>query len=159
MNSIRIRDATREDASAITELSRQLGYPASLRQCQGRLDSILVSREHSVVVACGSDGSTVGWIHVFVAHRVESDSFAELGGFVVDENHHGIGIGKRLLAAAEEWVICCGLPHLRVRSRTNRTGAVAFYERMGFAKTKDQCVFDKPMNSGTNGVENESREI
>jgi hypothetical protein len=42
-----------------------------------------------------ADPIFVGWIHAFVAHGIESDAFAEIGGMVVSQKHRGIGITKR----------------------------------------------------------------
>jgi GNAT superfamily N-acetyltransferase len=145
MDSINIRKAALTDAAAVTELSAQLGYPTSVGQLQNRLSAILNSNEHTVFVACLSEGNVIGWIHVFLTQRVESNPFAELGGLVVSEHYKRKGVGKRLLAAAEEWARQKGLLKLRVRSRIQRNDARAFYEHMGFSISKDQHVFEKPL--------------
>lgn len=145
---MKIRKATLEDATALAELSIQLGYPTSSLQASDRLRMILESNEHAVIVACKDDDSVVGWIHVFLTLRVESDPFAELGGFVVEEQHRGCGAGRRLLAAVEKWVIDRGAGKLRVRCQLNRFDAHRFYERLGFSRIKEQLVFDKPMDTG-----------
>ncbi|MCP5102906.1 MAG: GNAT family N-acetyltransferase [bacterium] len=136
------------DASAIARLSGQLGYPASARQSEKRLSVILGSNQHAVFVACAGD-EVIGWVHVFLAIRVESDSFAELGGFVVAKKHRRCGIGRRLLAAAEDWAVTHSVARLRVRSRSNRLDVRAFYENLGFSITKEQRVFDKPLETRT----------
>lgn len=144
MEMTEIRSASMSDASAIAELSHQLGYPTSGEQAESRLSAVLGSTEHAVIVAC-VDGDLVGWIHVFLALRIESDQFAELGGFVVAETHRRRGIGRRLLATVEQWVVTHGVAMLRVRSRSDRTDARAFYENLGFSVTKEQHVFDKAL--------------
>jgi GNAT superfamily N-acetyltransferase len=139
-----IRIATMSDAAAIAELSNQLGYQTSAQQSETRLGSVLVSIDHAVFVAC-VDGAVVGWVHAFVARRIESDAFAELGGFVVAESHRRRGIGRRLLKRAEEWALAQGVTKLRVRSRSDRDDARASYENLGFSIKKEQRVFDKPL--------------
>ena len=143
-----IRPATLDDAPFIAELSAQLGYPGSMGQSATRLETLTQARDHVVMVACLEDGSVVGWIHVFLALRVESHVFAELGGFVVDEQHRGRGFGRFLLAAAEEWVLERDVSRLRVRPRSQRAAAHSFYRRRGFTLTKEQHVFDKELGSG-----------
>ncbi len=138
-----IRTATLDDAHVIADLCSQLDYPTTEPQSATRLAKVLRSREHALLVACLSGGLVVGWIHVFIALRVESDSFAELGGFVVAEQHRGLGIGGVLLAAAEEWGSAKGVLKLRVRTRSDREGARSFYERLGFTVAKEQHVYDK----------------
>jgi len=138
-----IRPATAEDAQALAELSGQLGYPTSAAESAQRLRTLLRSADHAVLVACSPGRAPVGWVHVFLALRLESAPFAELGGFVVAEGHRRRGVGGRLLAAAESWAAERGASKLRVRSRTDRDAARAFYVSRGFAVSKEQRVFDK----------------
>jgi len=145
MGAVDIRSATMDDSSALADLSTQLGYPTSPIQSANRLGVILDSKEHAILVACLADGTVVGWVHVFLAFRVESDPFAEIGGFVVTEEFRRRGISRCLLAAAEEWVIQSGITKLRIRSRSNRVDTHTFYERLGFSKSKQQNVFDKSL--------------
>ncbi|MCG8460087.1 MAG: GNAT family N-acetyltransferase [Holophagales bacterium] len=148
MTTYALRPATLVDAPVLAELSRQLGYPSSPEQTEQRLLAILGSDDQKVLVACSADGTLVGWIHVFLAHRVESGPFAEIGGFVVSEGHRGQGVGTELLAGAEDWVAERGVSRLRVRTRADRDGAQAFYSRRGFSTTKSQRVLDKRVEPG-----------
>jgi len=147
MDAVNIRSATMDDSSALADLSTQLGYPTSPIQSANRLGAILDSNEHAILVACLADGTLVGWVHVFLAFRVESDPFVEIGGFVVTKEFHRRGIGRCLLAAVEEWVIQSGMTKLRVRCRSNRVGTHTFYKRLGFSKSKQQHVFDKSLKA------------
>ena len=143
-----IRIADEQDAAAIACLAEQLGYHTSVRQVEKRLEAVLASRDHAVFVAC-FDNEVVGWAHVFVEQRVESDPFAEIGGFVVAQSHRRHGIGRLLLQAAEKWASESGVSKLRVRSRLNRNDAHRFYEESGFTIYKEQRVFEKPLESGS----------
>jgi N-acetylglutamate synthase-like GNAT family acetyltransferase len=145
MKKAKIRNALIEDASYLAELSKQLGYPVSTHRSAQRLQSLLNSDEHSILVACNPDRSVVGWIHVFITMRVESDPFAEIGGFVVGDMYRGSGIGKELLISAERWAIHKKVTKLRIRSRTIRNESHLVFHHLGFAKTKDQYVFDKDL--------------
>jgi GNAT superfamily N-acetyltransferase len=149
IDAVNIRSATMNDSSAIADLSAQFGYPTSPIQSANRLGVILDSKEHSILVACLDNDTVVGWVHVFLAFRVESDPFAEIGGFVVTEEFRRRGIGRSLLAAVEEWVSQSGITKLRVRSRSNRKDARTFYEQLGFSKSKQQHVFDKSLKADT----------
>ena len=142
-----IRDGTMDDAQDIRELSEQLGYPASESEIISRLESILGSDDHMMCVAVQPDGKVIAWIHVFKCQTVESGRFAEISGFIVDEAYRGKGVGKQLLEVAEQWTSHKKLPKLRVRSRIEREDAKAFYSKMGFSVSKNQSVFDKPMDN------------
>jgi len=147
MVQVEIRRASLDDAPALAELSSQLGYPSSSQQTSTRLAAILRSSDHLVQVACAADGVVVGWVHVFLALRVESDPFAELGGFVVTERRRGRGVGRSLLETVEYWAGRQGAKKLRVRTRSTRRDAQAFYERLGFTQSKEQHVYDKSIET------------
>ncbi len=145
MPQFTIRNATPDDAAALADLSRTLGYPSTVQDIRTRLASITGSRDDSVLVACMPDGSVAAWIHVFLARRIESDLFAELGGLVVAEDRRGMGIARALLKAAEAWATARGSTRIRVRSRSSRTGAHTFYRQYGFTRIKEQEVFEKTL--------------
>jgi GNAT superfamily N-acetyltransferase len=147
MDTVDIRSAVLDDSPAIADLSTQLGYSTPPIQSANRLGVILDSNEHEILVACLADGALVGWLHVFLAFRVQTDQFAEIGGFVVTKEFRRQGIGRCLLASAERWVIHSGITKLRVRSRSSRPDTLTFYERFGFSKSKQQHVFDKSLKT------------
>lgn len=139
-----IRSAMVKDARAVADLAGQLGYPTPADDVRKRLEPILADRGQAFIVAEVGD-EVVGWIHVHVTRLVESAPFAELGGFIVDQEHRGQGVGRRLMAAAEEWIRAQGIPKLRVRTRSDRDDAHAFYEAQGYALVKEQRIYDKEM--------------
>ena len=142
----KIRNATINDSSDISELSKELGYPTSELEIRERLNSILNSNNHIVYVAFLSNGQVIAWIHIFEAQRLESGAFAEIGGFIVSEIFRNKGVGKKLLKVAEEWTQLKSLPKLRVRSKIEREDTKKIYSNMGFSVSKKQRVFDKIMN-------------
>lgn len=127
----------------IAKLSGELGYPTSEDQASQRLERILGREDQAVFVAEVAGRGLLGWVHVFEACRLSSDAFAELGGIVVDESTRGLGVGRRLVEAAERWSQDSGLGTMRVRSNVVRHDTHAFYGHHGFERTKDQAVFVK----------------
>ncbi len=140
-----IRIARADDAAALAELSTQLGYPMSIRQAQDRWALLAGSESHHVMVE-EEGGEVIGWIHVFVSLRLESDPAAEIGGLVVAEAHRNRGVGGRLVAAAEGWASERGLSRMRVRSRVEREAAHRFYELGGYRRIKRQQVLEKALS-------------
>jgi len=98
--------------------------------------------DNVVFVACISK-KVVGWIHVCINFRIESDSYAEIGGLVVDENYRGKGIGKLLVEEAERWAQEKKFTKLRVRSNVIRKNTHRFYLHFGYKEEKEQKVFGK----------------
>lgn len=135
-----IRPARPADAPAIADLATQLGYPTRPEEAEPRLRDVTSRPENAVLVA-EVEGAVAGWLHVAGSHSVESEPFAEILGLVVDETHRGGGIGAALVEAADGWAARHGFRTLRVRSNVVRERTHAFYERLGFARTKSQVVF------------------
>ncbi len=144
---MKIRRARRGDAERIAQLSGELGYPASAAQVATRLRQLTPVSKHAVFVAESPDAATgvVGWVHVSVAHLLESDIRAEVNGLVVAEGQRSAGAGAKLLEAAEEWARRRGCRGMNVRSNVIRERAHGFYERNGYEHYKTQKAFRKAL--------------
>lgn len=134
-----IRPAIPTDVPKLADLTTQLGYPTTPEEAAARLAGLAARPEDAVLVA-EEDGEAVGWIHVSALCSLEMDPCAQIQGLVVDESRRGGGIGAALVEAAAEWAAGHGFRTLRVRSNVVRTRTHAFYERLGFARTKSQVV-------------------
>ncbi len=138
---ISIRHAAIEDYESISKLSNQLGYSSSNQSIQNRLEVILEKDDTCVFVARDVN-HIIGWIHGFHTHRVESDSFVEIGGLIVQKEYRQQGIGKLLVKTIIEWAQSLECEMVRVRSNTRRIESQPFYEGIGFMRSKQQHVFD-----------------
>ena len=140
---MKIRTARPEDAAAVADLATQLGYPTTPEEAEARLRD-LETRPENAVLAAEADGAVIGWIQVAGAHRIDSEPYVEIAALVVDAARRGGGIGAELVAAADDWAVRHGFRTVRVRSNVVRERTHAFYERLGFARTKSQVVFARP---------------
>jgi GNAT superfamily N-acetyltransferase len=130
------------DIEPVAALITQLGYPAAPPDIARRFERIDGRDDQALLVA--DDGrAVVGWMHVGAHPYLESDESAEILGLVVAEGQRSRGIGAALVGAAEKWAAQHGCQVLRVRSRTTRLRAHAFYERDGFERIKTQHCFQK----------------
>jgi GNAT superfamily N-acetyltransferase len=141
-----LRTARPQDAPAIAGLATQLGYPNTPEEAETRLRDVLAQPGSTVLVAMDEDGAVIGYGHVFGAHRVDANPFAEIGALVVDETRRSRGTGAALVAALEAWAIEHGFRELRVRSNVVRERAHAFYDRLGFGRVKRQQIFARPIS-------------
>ena len=139
---IQIRKAELKDSKSISGLCHQFGYKTDADQLSSRLSNILPNKEHSVFVATNNN-VVAGWIHSFLAVRVESSPFVEIAGFVVDEKYRNKGIGKKLLSAVYTWTKSMGHNKVRVRCNTKRVGTHIFYKKNNFTEIKHQKIFEK----------------
>ncbi|MFP5518005.1 MAG: GNAT family acetyltransferase [Alphaproteobacteria bacterium] len=83
--------------------------------------TVLAAVEGGRVVATamvGQDGHR-GWIY-YVA---------------VDPARQGGGLGRRMVAEAEGWLVAAGMPKVQLLVRETNQRVLAFYERLGYARS------------------------
>lgn len=140
---VTIRLASAEDAGRIAVLCQQLGYPASQEQVRQRLGQIQQDEDHAVFIAEWADGHVVGWVHIYACQLVVIDRHARIGGLVVNEDRRRRGVGRLLMERAERWARDQGCGAVHLRSNVVRSGAHAFYEKIGYSHVKTQRAFRK----------------
>ena len=88
-----------------------------------------------------ADGRVVGMVGAYVTLSYEHDEpTGRLTAMVVSGPAQGTGIGRRLVAAAEDWVRARGAHVMMLTSHSRREGAHAFYQRLGYAETGKRFV-------------------
>jgi GNAT superfamily N-acetyltransferase len=138
-----IRNAAAADASAIAALSGELGYPALPQQMRARLDVLLRSASHLILVAAGPSGELIAWLAAEHRLLLEYGERIEIVGLVVASGARRSGVGKTLVAEVEQWTRTQGLSVLAVRSNAARTASHPFYESLGFTRIKTQHSYEK----------------
>ena len=144
--NVTIRRAVEADASAITRLTSQLGYPAEVEVMRGRLKPIVDCADH-LVLAAEDAGDVCGWIQAQSAEVLESGFRVEIVGLIVAEGRRREGIGRRLVRSVEAWAAQAGAPAVVVRTNIARAESPPFYTSLGFAQTKTQRVYRKTLNA------------
>lgn len=156
-----IRPARADDAPQLARLAGELGYPTEADEMRLRLEKITPRADHAVFVAerrtaaseqpgCSSDssdGPLLGWIHVAREIMLESGENAEILGLVVDGRARRDGVGRRLVAVAEEWGRARGLRQIVVRSAVTRDEAHWFYPALGYLLVKTQRKYVKKLHA------------
>lgn len=138
-----IREVALGDAPSIHALNRDgFGYcfdPDATRQ---RLSAILAAPANRLFAA-DLDGVVEGYIHAADYDCSYAHPMKNILALVVDESSRGRGIGRALLAAAEDWARECGCCGVRLVSGFNRQEAHLFYKACGYHHRKDQKNFTK----------------
>ena len=142
-----IRSAIPSDAARLSELSTELGYPTSSTEMTLRLNRLLGRDSETVIVAQPAAGPIVGWLHGSEQLLLESGRRCEILGLVVDQEHRGRGIGRRLVEAVERWAFERGLEQMAVRSNVLRPESHPFYERLGYGRSKTQHAYRKRLTA------------
>ncbi|MCF4123060.1 GNAT family N-acetyltransferase [Antribacter sp. KLBMP9083] len=130
-----IRGAVPDDARATALLLGQLGYPTSAEKVAARFARLAESENDPAWVAVDPHDEEVilGFAagHLFWPYELDTP-VAELTALVVTERRRGAGAGRALVATFEEWATAAGSSRATVASSFRRTGAHAFYERLGY---------------------------
>ncbi len=137
--TLRLLEST--DADAISALLPDLGYAATADQVVRRLAALREWPDQEAFVA-EVDDAVVGLCHVQGVRLLASDGYVEIQALVVSSACQGQGIGKRLVAHACEWAFAHGYERVRLRSNVVREAAHAFYEHLGFEKSKASYAFE-----------------
>lgn len=141
MQILRLQSLDLKDAEQIAVLSSQLGYENEINALFNRTQQIIKAIDNCVFVA-KADDQIVGWIHGFIALRVETPLFVEIAGLVVAQDFRKQHLGKELIEAVKEWSNSVGVYKVRVRCNVTRTESHKFYKNIGFSQNKQQMVFE-----------------
>ena len=135
-----LREISVHDAVQITSLSHQLGYTLDVEETSSQIRDVVSHMDHCAFVAIHEE-NIIGWIHAFIALRIESRPYVEIAGLVVDEKYRGRGAGKALVEKIKTWAVEKNIRCVRVRCNTVRKEAHHFYNKLGFALSKEQKIF------------------
>ena len=140
-----VRDARPEDASAIAQVhtrSWQVGYAhafptealaaISVERRRDYMASYLRSLPPRAAVLVGElDGEVCGFASVGAA-REDDDALGELYAIYVDPDRWGSGLGRALIAAAEERLRAAGFTETMLWVLEDNPRARRFYEAAGW---------------------------
>jgi GNAT superfamily N-acetyltransferase len=139
---VNVRLLQSSDADAVVALLPDLGYAASADQLVRRLAALREWPDQEAFVA-EIDGRVVGLCHVQGVRMLISNGYAEIQALVISAACQGQGIGRRLLEHGCAWAASRGYERVRLRSNVIREGAHAFYEHLGFEKSKASYAFER----------------
>ena len=155
IDGLNIRDARPGDEAALARLAGQLGYPTSAEAVAARIVKYFGNAEERVIVA-ELDGDVIAWTSAALVDHFYTPPCVEISGLVVDAGLRGRGIGAALLGGVKRWAAELGVATVRLRANVIRAEAHRFYERQGFARVKQQIVFEAAaVPSGAGGARGE----
>ncbi len=135
MKKITIRHAISSDVEEIADLLGELGYPATETEVEERLKLAEYSSSDAVLVAKVGD-RVVAFLSLHVIpYFTIGDRVGRVLAFAVEEAERNQGIGRQMMAAAEDQARKMGCKAIEVTSADYREGAHAFYARLGYPKT------------------------
>lgn len=129
-----------KDLTALVELMAELGYQHS---AESLLKNIYAVREQGAEVFVAEvAGEIAGCIATLIDVRLAEGRSGEIVSLVVAQKYRGGGVGKALLATAEQWLIP-RVDKINIRANALRAEAHGFYQALGYAVVKQQVVLSK----------------
>jgi ribosomal protein S18 acetylase RimI-like enzyme len=132
---IRLRRATLADVPGLVALENASFTTDRLSARQFRHH---VTRGHSALVVAERGRTLLG--DVLVLFR-RGSRLARLYSLVVDASARGLGLGRRLLARAEDAACRAGCDAMRLEVRVDNGGAIALYAGAGYARIGTKVRF------------------
>jgi len=129
-----IRYAQPGDAAALAQLMCELGYETTKSEMQMRLQRIATDeRCRTFVAVC--DGNVCGMIGTLTYPSIEhNDPSGRIVALVILRTMRRRGIGRALLATAEEDFAQRGIRRIGLNTQLAREDAHKFYESLGYER-------------------------
>ncbi len=133
------------DHDGVTEMSPRLCIGVAAWRDSSRVAAAVRGWIDMALASAGADGHAV-----FVAkfderivgivtveerpHWSGGDADGYVGELVTAEDMEGRGVGRALMAAAEQWAVERGLRHLTLETGAGNSRARTFYQHLGYAE-------------------------
>ena len=133
------------DVASIHEINKEaLGYDFSPEETASQLAKLSQDPHHFLLgFEEPSNHDLLGYVHAEVYESLYSKPGFNILALAVLPQMQGKGIGKTLLKGLEQEAEKRGYNFIRLNSADHRTGAHAFYERVGYTCDKMQKRFIK----------------
>jgi len=130
-----IRTATRSDASLLSTLLRDLGYPTAAEDIPERLEAF-TSRGFGTVLVAELDGTVVAYAALVMYQPLHRQRpVVHLTAFAVRATYQRRGIGQSMIRHIESWAREKDCERIVVTSAEHRDGAHVFYPAVGWRYT------------------------
>jgi GNAT superfamily N-acetyltransferase len=131
--TLRVRGVGPDDSQAVATLLDVLGYPCTAEDATARIAHCR-EEPRQFLVLCECNGEPAGLAAMKLNYSITRGAdVARITALVVAAEHHGQGIGRRLLREMETLARRNGAVRLEVTSNPSRSGAHAFYHACGYS--------------------------
>lgn len=130
----KLRDANPGDAPRLVELIHELGHEVTEKQVRKNL--VVLKKTGETPLVATVDKKVVGLVgmhRMVTVHRPAS--VGRIPVLVVAKDAQGLGLGRMLVDAVEQWCRKKGCQLIEVTSNDRRADAHAFYRHMGYERS------------------------
>jgi len=143
---ITIRRAGLEDKPDWLRMRLKLWMYSPVAELEQELESMLADPGQAVFLACTPEGHCVGFLEAGTrsyAEGCKSSPVGYLEGWYVDEEARGMGVGTRLVEAAEEWARGKGYSEMASDTWLDNEASIHRHIQMGYAEVERLIHFVK----------------
>ncbi len=135
------------DAATLAQLMCELGYETTTAEMRQRLESILSDARYGTFIA-EVDNQIAGMIGTLTHASHEHNDFSgKIIALVVSKKQRRSGIGRALIAAAEQDFAKRGTTRVSLTTRFARANAHRFYQALGYSPNGWRFVKELPGNN------------
>ncbi|MFP4581567.1 MAG: GNAT family N-acetyltransferase [Candidatus Sumerlaeia bacterium] len=164
MEAVIIRKAEVRDLEAMASLLELLFSieedftPRRQLQLQG-LEMMLRDDARSCIMLAEVNSRVVGMgtIQLLIS-TAEGGVSGMIEDMIIQEEYRGRGLGRRIIAALEEWLVAKGGTRLQLLADKNNSLALDFYKRLGWRNTRLICLRKMPGHDSQEGPDENSEE-
>ena len=141
--NITIRRCMVSDTAPIHNLGMSiLGYNFSVEQVEANIRRLIGQPTDLLLVAERGD-EVVGFVHATNHDPVYAPPMKSIVALAVKDEFRHQGLGRRLVAAVEDWARETGASGVRVNADVMMSEALTFYKSQGFDYIRTQYNFRK----------------
>lgn len=146
------RELRREEHAAWLRLRERLWPTIASAELAKEMDEILADPEHNVVlVAALPSNEVVAFVEIAIRDWAEGCSTRPVGyveAWYVEPEHRKSGLGRRLMAAAERWVLARGCTEMGSDTELDNAVSHAAHLALGYAEVTRLVLFKKRLAQG-----------
>ena len=147
--AVRIRDAAAADAGRLAPLLVVLGYPADPDTIAARLAWLLTVDVTARVLVAEVEGSVRGFATLHATPTLHRPAIVgRITALAVDDSARQLGVGRRLVEAAEAHFLGLGAGRIEVTSGATHAPAYDFYRHLGYENAGMRFAKPLPASGG-----------
>ena len=141
-----IRDANYNDLDDMVLLLKELfsiekDFEFNRVKHENGLRRILESDKRCKLFVYEYDNKAIAMCSVqLLISTAEGEYSAVIEDVVVNKNHHGEGVGKKLIDSAEKWAMEKGATRVTLLADMDNSNALGFYDRLDIKRTNMICL-------------------
>ena len=143
---ILIRRATLDDRPDWLRMRLMLWIYSTAPEFEPELDTILGDPGQAVFIASTLDGRRIGFIEASTRSYGEGCATSPVGyieGWYVEEDFRSLGVGRRLVAAAEDWARSKGYREMASDTWIENDASIYAHLKMGYQEVERLVHFVK----------------